>query len=99
MTPEQQRIWNYLINNCIGYNNAQKVASIAHACGYRDYGTNNDNFRAIVTDMIVNGNLPIGSCSKGYFIITTEEERQKAINWIDRNKKVEALQRVQLYQP
>lgn len=99
MTQEQQRIWDYLINNCIGYNNAQKVAFIDHACGYGVYGTNNDNFRAIVTNMVVNEKLPIGSCQNGYFVITTEEDRQKAINWIDRNKKVEALQRVQLYQP
>lgn len=99
MTPEQQRVWNYLINNCIGYNNAQKVASIAHACGYADHGTNNDDFRATVTDMIVNHHQPIGSCKKGYFIITTEQERQKAINWVDRNKKVQALQNIQLYQP
>ena len=99
MTPEQQRIWNYLINNCIGYNNAQSVSIIAHACGYADHGTNNDDFRATVTDMIVNHNKPIGSSRNGYFIITTEDDRQRAINWIDRDKKVDALRNVQLYQP
>lgn len=99
MTQEQQTIWNYLTTNCVGINNAQNVATIAQGCDYAPHGTNNDNFRAIVTNMVVNEGLPIGSCQKGYFVITTEEERQKAINWIDRNKKVEALQRVQLYQP
>lgn len=99
MTPKQQMIMDYLLANCKGINNAKNVADIAHACGYADYGTNNDDFRATVTDMIVNHDQPIGSCQKGYFIITTEEERQKAINWIDRSKKVEALQRVPLYQP
>ena len=49
--------------------------------------------------MIVNHDQPIGSCQKGYFIITTEEERQKAINWVDRSKKVKALQKVHLHQP
>lgn len=99
MTQEQQTIWNYLTANCVGINNAQNVATIAQGCGYAPYGTNNDNFRAIVTNMVVNEKLPIGSCQNGYFVITTEAERQKAINWVDRSKKVQTLRDIQLYQP
>lgn len=99
MTQEQQTIWDYLTANCVGIDNAQYVAIIAQECGFRPFGTNNDDFRAIVTDMVVNHQKPIGSCRKGYFHITTEDERKKAINWVDRNKKVRVLQNIQLYHP
>lgn len=97
MNDEQKKIWNYLTANCVGLNNAQNVATIANACGYDDYGTNNDDFRAIITNMVVNEKLPIGSCRNGYFLITSEEERQTAINWVNRNKKVETLETIKLY--
>ena len=54
MTQKQQTIWNYLTTNCVGINNAQNVATIAQGCDYAPHGTNNDNFRAIVTNMVVN---------------------------------------------
>lgn len=98
MTTEQQRIWDYMTSHCVGINNVQNVSTIAHACGYADHGTNNDNFRAIITKMVINERLPIGSCRNGYFIFTSLDERQKAINWVNRNKKVEALQTIQPYQ-
>lgn len=98
MTDEQQRIWDYMTANCVGINNVQNVATIANACGYENHGTNNDDFRAVITNMVVNEMLPIGSCRNGYFIFTTMEERQIAINWVDRNKKVQALQQIQPYQ-
>ena len=98
MTAEQRRIWDYMTTHCVGINNVQNVSTIAHACGYGDYGTNNDDFRAIITNMVVNELLPIGSCRNGYFIFTSLDERQKAINWVNRNKKVEALQTIQPYQ-
>lgn len=98
MTQEKQRIWEYLTQNCVGIGNVQNVSTIAHACGFNDHGTNNDDFRAIITDMVVNGRKPIGSCKNGYYIFTTIEERQTAINWVDRSKKVRALQQIQPYQ-
>lgn len=98
MTDEQQRIWDYMTANCVGINNVQNVATITNACGYENHGTNNDDFRAVITNMVVNEMLPIGSCRNGYFIFTTMEERQIAINWVDRNKKVQALQQIQPYQ-
>lgn len=98
MTQEKQRIWEYLTQNCVGIGNVQNVSTIAHACGFNDHGTNNDDFRAVITDMVVNENKPIGSCRDGYFIFTSEEEKQKAINWVNRNKKVDALQQIQPYQ-
>lgn len=97
MTNEQQRIWDYMTTHCVGINNVQNVSTIAHACGYDDYGTNNDNFRAIITNMVVNELLPIGSCRNGYFIFTSLDERQIAIDWVDRNKKVRALLQIQPY--
>lgn len=97
MTQEQQKIWEYLISNCVGIENVQNVSTIAHACGFNDYGTNNDDFRAIITDMVVNGKKPIGSCRNGYYIFTSDEEKQKAINWVNRNKKVEALKQIKPY--
>lgn len=97
MTDEQQRIWDYMTANCVGINNVQNVATIANACGYDNYGTNNDDFRAVITNMVVNEMLPIGSCRNGYFLITSEEERQTAINWVNRNKKVEILEKIELY--
>lgn len=98
MTDEQQKIWDYMTLHCVGIDNVQNVSTIAHACGYVDYGTNNDDFRAVVTDMVVNQKQPIGSCRYGYFIFTSLEERQIAIDWVDRNKKVRALQNIKPYQ-
>ena len=51
MTAEQRRIWDYMTTHCVGINNVQNVSTIAHACGYGDYGTNNDDFRAIITQI------------------------------------------------
>ena len=98
MTDEEQKIWAYMTANCVGINNVQNVATIAKACGYHNYGTNNDDFRAVIKNMVVNEKLPIGSCRNGYFIFTTKEEQQIAINWVDRNKKVQALRQIQPYQ-
>lgn len=99
MTEEKQKIWDYLIQNCLGAENAKSVADIASACGYPSFGTNDDKFRAIITDMVKTNKKPIGSCHAGYFVIRTEDERQKAIQWVKRDSKVVALEEVELYQP
>lgn len=45
MTPEQIRIWDYLVANAQGMTHAKHIGDIAAAIGEPPYGTNNDNVR------------------------------------------------------
>lgn len=62
-----------------GRGNAITVAQIAEAVGHIDTGLTNPQLRNIIREIIKDGEHPIGSCQRGYFTITTEEERNRYI--------------------
>lgn len=100
MTELQEQIWNYLQEHAVGYANAIHVYDLAYELGIDPHGTNNDDLRAELRFMLIEEELPIGTCQAGVFIITNEDERERAIRWVDRDvtSKVTALRNVELYQ-
>ncbi len=99
MTQEQNDIWNYLLENCLGINKAINVYDLATAVGIPPKGTNNDDVRGWITDMVVNEQKQIGTCSNGVFIILNDSEREIAANFVDRNNRAEAVRRNGNYIP
>jgi hypothetical protein len=51
MNEEQQRIWNYLNNNAIGYNNRRTSTDIRINCGLDSGGVTNEHVRDLIRDM------------------------------------------------
>jgi hypothetical protein len=99
MTAEQNDIWNYLINNCQGINNAIHVSDLADAVGIPPNGTNNDDVRGWITDMVLNEQKQIGTCPNGVFIILNDAEREIAAKFVERNNRTEAVRRNGNYIP
>jgi hypothetical protein len=93
MNEEQKKIWKYLIESAQGIDNAIHIRKIAEAVGIPDSGTNNDNVRNWIKDLVINHSCPIGTCHKGAFIILNSEELEKAIRFVDRNSRIKAIRR------
>lgn len=99
MNEEQQRIWDYLVQNAIGKRNAVHINKIASDLGIPDYGTNNDDVRASIADMVIDKGQPIGTCREGAFLITNELERDESARFLDRNTRSTAIHRNGFYTP
>lgn len=99
MTPEQTNVWNYLLTNCLGINNAVNLIDLANAFNIPPKGTNNDDVRGWITDMVINEQKPIGTCPNGVFIILNDHEREIAAKFVERNNRAEAVRRNGNYQP
>lgn len=99
MNQEQQRIWEYLIREALGRNNAKHISEIANAIGVPHRGTNNDDVRGWIKDMVVNYQRPIGTCPDGAFIILTDDEREEAARFLERNSISTVVRRNGNYTP
>ena len=99
MTAEQTDIWNYLINNCQGIGSAINISDLANEVGIPPQGTNNDNVRSWITDMVINEQKQIGTCADGVFIILNDIEREIAAKFVERNNRAEAVRRNGNYTP
>lgn len=99
MNEQQQRIWEYLLNNAMGRVNAKHIAEIADNIDVPAQGTNNDNVRGWINDMVVNHGRQIGTCQDGAFIILTDEEREEAARFLERNQRADAVRRNGNYTP
>ena len=62
MKEEQQRIWNYLVANAQGRNHAIHIGDIAEAIDEPPCGTNHDNLRRWIKNMVLNHERQIGTC-------------------------------------
>jgi hypothetical protein len=71
MNEQQQAIWNYLRVHAVGKRNAVHMNKIASDLEIPDYGTNNDDVRASIADLVDKGQ-PIGTCRDGAFLTTNE---------------------------
>lgn len=91
MKQRQIDIWNYLIEHARGIDNAKHINVIASAIGEPPKGTNNDNVRNWITDMVINHHKPIGTCDGGAFIILNDDERETAAKFVDRNNRADAV--------
>ncbi|OIP03879.1 MAG: hypothetical protein AUJ97_03675 [Bacteroidetes bacterium CG2_30_32_10] len=99
MNEEQHSIWDYLVANAQGMNNAKHIGDIAEAIGQQPYGTNNDNVRIWIKDMVLNHSSQIGTCHNGAFIILTDSEREEAALFLERNYVADAVRRNGNYIP
>lgn len=99
MNREQQLIWDYLLVNALGRSNAKHINVIADNIGVSPQGTNNDNVRGWIKDMVVNHGRQIGTCSDGAFIVLTDNEREEAARFLERNSVADAVRRNGNYIP
>ncbi|MFO7703185.1 MAG: hypothetical protein R6V37_09395 [Psychroflexus maritimus] len=97
MNEEEQRIWQYLVKNALGIENAIRMVDLASEFDYDPYGSNNDNFRPKITNMIKQHGKQIGTCDQGVFVITNQYELDGAIAFVTRGTKAEALRRNGIY--
>ncbi|MEI6556096.1 MAG: hypothetical protein WCL70_10935 [Paludibacter sp.] len=97
MNEEQQRIWDYLTNHAVGRNNTIHVSDLATHLGYMPNGTNNDNVRKLITKMVMNNNLPIGTCKDGVFLFTNDIEREEAARFVERRTKSSVIRTLNFY--
>lgn len=98
MTNEQVAIWKYLRNNAMGLDNAKKIETIASSIGELPYGTNNDNVRKWIGELVIDYQKPIGSYKKGVFIVTNEEEKEIAVNFVDRKSRADFVRSNGIYE-
>jgi hypothetical protein len=91
MNAEQTRIWDYLILNALGITNAKHMNEIARSIGVPNQGTNNDNVRNWIADMVINHGRQIGTSQDGAFIILTDDERENAARFLERNQRADAV--------
>jgi hypothetical protein len=79
MNEEQRRIWEYLTNNAIGYDNRKSSDQIRDICNLISGGVTNEHVRDLIREMILNHNCCIGSImwGDGYWIIQTEDELER----------------------
>jgi hypothetical protein len=81
MNEEQQRIWDYLNHNALGYNNRRTSSEIRNRCDLESGGVTNEHVRDLIRDMIFNHNCSIGSVmwGSGYWIIQNETELNRVV--------------------
>jgi hypothetical protein len=85
MNEEQQSIWDYLIENAIGYENRKSSSETRDALNLDSGGPTNEHVRDLIRVMIFNHCCLIGSLMfrKGYWIIQNEHELNMVINHLN----------------
>ncbi len=99
MNEEQLQIWEYLKANSVGRDNAIHIADLANNLGFPPNGTNNDDVRRWIKDMVMEMNLPIGTCQDGAFLFTNEEEREEAACFVERRTRAGVIRTIDYYIP
>ena len=84
MKDEQIAILDFLKQNAMGIDNAIKIEDIATAIGVPPQGTNNDNVRKWIKELVGTYQQCIGTYEKGAFIITNDEECDLAVKYLER---------------
>jgi hypothetical protein len=99
MKPEQELIWDYLVANALGFTLAKNINTIATSLGFPPKGTNNDDVRNWIRDMVITHGKPIGTCLNGAFIILNDEEREAAASFVEKENRADAVRRNGNYNP
>ena len=81
MNQEQLRIWTYLNQHALGYENRKSLDQIRNELNLESGGPTNEYIRDLVRDMILHHNCCIGSkmYKSGYWVIINEEELQNVV--------------------
>ena len=98
MNQEQLRIWTYLNQHAQGYENRKSSDIIRDELDIESGGRTNENIRNLIRDIIINNNCCIGSDTRGYWIITNEEELRKVVTSLTNrakeiNERAQALEK------
>ena len=91
MNNDQQRIWDYLIINALGKANAKHIEVIANELGFPPHGTNNDDVRGLIKDMVMNHGRQIGTHTTGAFVILNDQEREEAARYVERRNRARSV--------
>jgi hypothetical protein len=82
MNSEQISVFNYLNNYALGKPNRKTSSQIRDVVNLPSGGVTNENIREIIRQLIDLGK-PIGSDSKGYFIIENRTELNDVTDSLD----------------
>jgi hypothetical protein len=79
MNDEQELIWNYMLQNAVGYSHRKTSTQIREACQLQSGGPTNEHIRDLIRDMIFTHRCCIGSLMwvNGFWIIQTLAELNK----------------------
>lgn len=99
MNEEKKKIWEYLTKHTVGRKKAMHMSILANNLNYEPKGTNNDNLRKLLTEMVMKDNLPIGTCNDGVFLFTNEKERKEASDFVKRRTKSSVISTLNFYSP
>ncbi|MRT17390.1 hypothetical protein F3C99_10515 [Vitellibacter sp. q18] len=99
MNEQQESIWKFLIENAQGINNAVHIEEMAKRIEVPPKGTNNDDVRGWIKDMVMNHAKQIGTCKNGAFIILNEEEVEIAARYVERNNRSGAVRKNGIFIP
>ncbi len=99
MNEEQQRIWEYLNQNTIGYDNRKSSSEIRDTLNLTSGGPTNEHVRSLIRDMIFNHGCLIGSLMfrSGYWIIQTQEELDQVVNQLQ-SRAIGVMERAEVLQ-
>lgn len=78
MNEEQQMLYDFLNANHRGRENAIISDRIREALGLQ-WGRTEESTRELIREMVINLHSPIGSSTKGYFIIVEIEDLNVAV--------------------
>ena len=99
MNNGQLLIWDYLVQNALGRPNAIRIATIANNLDFPPVGTNNDDVRGWIKDMVMQHNKQIGTSSNGVFIILNDTEREDAAQFVERENRADVVRTNGNYNP
>jgi len=99
MTTEQELIWDYLKNNALGHANAIHYPPIAEVIGVECIGSNCQNVRSIIKEMVDVHKLPIGTSRKGVFVNISDKDIEIAAKWVDRPNRSNNIRNNGIYKP
>ena len=97
MTTEQELIWKYLKDNALGHANAVHYPPIAKVIGVECIGSNCQNVRSIIKEMVEVHGLPIGTSKKGVFVNVSEEDIEIAVKWVERPNRGDNIRNNGIY--
>jgi hypothetical protein len=97
MNEQQILIWDYLEKHAVSISNTVHINKIAEDLGFPPYGTNNDDVRNHIKTMVVDYNLPIGTCEDGVFLFTSDREREVAAKFVERRSRANIIRNIDYY--
>jgi len=94
LEPLEQKVRAILIQH-IGKNNQMDAGTIAKILGIEDNDTH-VNTRKIITSVLRKTDLPIGSTSKGYYIIQSKDELMEYAESLNRRANEDIERRIRV---